>query len=56
VIEVGYLYRDRRKDDRGDGLGRECSACGERRFTLGKDTQASRWDEMTGRQRTAGTA
>ena len=56
VIDVRYLYRDRNKDDRGDDLGRECSACGERRFTLRKDTQGLEVDEMTGPQRTAGTA
>ena len=55
VIDVRYLYRDRNKDDRGD-LGRECSAYGERRFTLGKDGAGFEVDEMTGPQRTAGTA
>ena len=56
VIDVRYLYRDRNKDDRGDGLGRECSAYRERRFTLGKDTQCFEVEEMTGPHRTAGTA
>jgi hypothetical protein len=56
VIDVRYLYRDRNKDDRGDGLGRECSAYGKRRFTLRKDMQGLEVDEMTDPQRTAGTA
>jgi hypothetical protein len=56
VIDVRYLYRDPNKDDRGDGLGQECSAYGGRRFTLRKDPQGLEVDEMTGPQRTAGTA
>ena len=54
VVEVRYLYRDRNKDDRGDGLGRECSNYGERRFTLRKDGAGVEVIEMTGPQRTAG--
>jgi hypothetical protein len=53
VVDVRYLYRDRNKDDRGDGLGRECSNYGERRFTLGKDGAGVEVIEMTGPQRTA---
>jgi hypothetical protein len=48
VIDVRHLYRDRNKDDRGDGLGRECSAYGERRFTLRKDMRGLEVNEMTG--------
>jgi hypothetical protein len=53
VLDVRYLYRDRNKDDRGDGLGRECSDYGERRFTLQKDGAGFEVLEMTGPQRTA---
>jgi hypothetical protein len=56
VLDVRYLYRDRNKDDRGDGLGRECSNYGERRFTLDKDGAGFEVLEMTGPQRTAGMA
>jgi hypothetical protein len=56
VVDVRYLYRDRNKDDRGDGLGRECSAYGERRFTLGKGAAGVEVLDMTGPQRTARTA
>jgi hypothetical protein len=56
VVDVRYLYRDRNKDDRGDGLGRECSNYGERRFTLRKDGAGVEVIEMTGPQRTAGMA
>ena len=55
VVDVRYLYRDRSRDDQ-DGLGRDCSAYSERRFTLGKDAEAIEVLEMTGPQRTAGTA
>jgi hypothetical protein len=48
VLDVRYLYRDRNKDDRGDGLGRECTDYGERRFTLGKDATGFEVLEMTG--------
>ena len=56
VLDVRYLYRDRNKDDRGDGLGRECSDYGERRFTLQKDGAGLEVLKMTGPQRTAGMA
>jgi hypothetical protein len=56
VVNVRYLYRDRNKDDRGDGLGRECSNYGERRFTLRKDGAGVEVIEMTGAQRTPGMA
>jgi hypothetical protein len=56
VVDVRYLYRDRNKDDRGDGLGRECTNYGERRFTLSKDDADFEVIEMTGPQRTAGMA
>ena len=56
VLDVRYLYRDRNKDDRGDGLGRECSDYGERRFSLRKDGAGFEVLEMSGPQRTAGTA
>jgi hypothetical protein len=55
VLDVRYLYRDRNKDDRGDGLGRECSNYGERRFTLRKDGAGFEVLGMTGPQRTART-
>ena len=48
VLDVRYLYRDRNKDDRGDGLGRECSDYGERRFTLRKDATGFQVLGMTG--------
>ena len=48
VLDVRYYYRDRFKDDRGDGLGRECTGYGERRFTLGKDPARIDVLEMTG--------
>jgi hypothetical protein len=56
VVDVRYLYRDRNKDDRGDGLGRECSDYGERRFTLRKAGPGFEVLEMTGPQRTGTTA
>ena len=56
VLDVRYLYRDRNKDDRGDGLGRECSDYGERRFTLQKDGAGFEVLEMTGPKRTVGMA
>lgn len=56
VLDVRYLYRDRNRDDRGDGLGRECSDYGERRFTLHQDATGFEVVEMTGPQRTARTA
>ena len=56
VVDVRYLYRDRNKDDRGDGLGRECSGYGERRFTLGQSAAGIEVLDMTGSQRSAGTA
>jgi hypothetical protein len=54
VLDIRYLYRDRNKDDRGDGLGRECSNYGERRFTLRKGGVRFEVLEMTGPQHTAG--
>jgi hypothetical protein len=56
VVEVRYLYRDRNRDDRGDGLGRECSGYGERRFTLGKGATGPEVLDMTEPQRTSATA
>jgi hypothetical protein len=56
VVDVRYLYRDRNKDDRGDGLGRECSDYGERRFTLRKAGAGFEVLDMTGPQRTAARA
>jgi hypothetical protein len=56
VVDVRYLYRDRNKDDRGDGLGRECSDYGERHFTLGKGVTGLEVLDMTGPQRTSGSA
>ena len=56
VLDVRYLYRDRNKDDRGDGLGRECSNYGERRFTLRKDGAGIEVLDMTGPQRLPGMA
>jgi hypothetical protein len=56
VIDVRYLCRDRNKNARGDGLGRECSDYGKRRFTLVKGAQGREEVEMTGSQRTAGMA
>jgi hypothetical protein len=48
VVDVRYLYRDRNKDDRGEGLGRECSDYGERRFTLRQDATGFEVVGMTG--------
>jgi hypothetical protein len=56
VIAVRYLYRDRNKDDRGDGFGRECSDYGERRFTFRKAGPGFEVLEMSGPQRTAARA
>ena len=56
VVDVRYLSRDRDKDDRGDGLGRECSDYGERRFTLRKAGECFEVLDMTGAQRAAARA
>jgi hypothetical protein len=56
VIDVRYLYHDRKKNARGDGLGRECCYYGERRFTFVEEAQGFEKVEMTGSQRTAGMA
>lgn len=37
VLDVRYLYRDRLKDDNGNGIGSECVAYAARQFTLEKD-------------------
>jgi hypothetical protein len=55
VVDVRYLYRDRNKDDRGDG-GRECSDYGERRFTLRKAGEGFQMLDMSGPQRAAASA
>lgn len=36
VLDVRYLYRDRFKDDRSNGVGSECTGYAERQFTLAK--------------------
>ncbi len=41
VLDVSYFYRDRFKDDRGNGIGRECSAFATREFTLAKGGAAA---------------
>jgi hypothetical protein len=56
VVDVRYLYRDRNKDDRGDGLGRECTNYGERRFTLARGATGLEVLDMTGPQHSTGTA
>jgi hypothetical protein len=43
VIDGRYLYRDRNKDDRGNGLGRECSASASVASRSAKTRRASRW-------------
>ena len=48
VVDVRYLYRDRFKDDRGNGMGRECSGYAGRRFTLAKTDAGIDVVEMTG--------
>ena len=48
VVDVRYFYRDRFKNDRGDGVGRECTGYGERRFTLAKSDSGIEVVEMTG--------
>ena len=48
VLDVRYLYRDRSKDDGGNGIGRECSGYEERRFTLGKSGARVEVLDMTG--------
>ena len=48
VVDVRYLYRDRFKDDRGNGMGRECSGYAGRRFTLAKTDAGITVVEMTG--------
>jgi hypothetical protein len=37
VLDARYLYRDRFKDDRSNGIGRECIGYAEREFTLTKE-------------------
>lgn len=55
VVDLGYLYRDRNRDDT-DGFGRECTRYAERRFML-RDTGAGlEVVEMSGPQRAGGTA
>jgi hypothetical protein len=53
VVDVRYLYRDRNKDDRGDGLGRECTGYAERRFTVHDGAAGIEVLDMTGPQRAA---
>jgi hypothetical protein len=48
VVDVRYFYRDRFKDDRGDGIGRECTGYAGRRFTLAKSDAGVAVVEMTG--------
>jgi hypothetical protein len=36
VLDVSYLYRDRFKNDRSNGIGRECTGFATREFTLEK--------------------
>jgi hypothetical protein len=36
VLDARYFYRDRLKDDRSDGVGRDCTGYAERQFTLAK--------------------
>jgi hypothetical protein len=48
VVDVRYFYRDRFKDDGGNGLGRECTGYAERRFTLAKSDSGIEVVEMTG--------
>ena len=48
VVDVRYLYRDRFKDDRDNGMGRECSGYAGRRFTLAKTDAGIDVVEMTG--------
>jgi hypothetical protein len=48
VVDARYFYRDRFKDDGGDGFGRECTGYGERRFTLAKSDAGVEVVEMTG--------
>jgi hypothetical protein len=37
VLDARYLYRDRFKDDRSNGIGRECTGYAAREFTLTKE-------------------
>ena len=48
VLDVRYLYRDRNRDDLGDGFARACTSYAERRFTLGKDGPGFAVIGMTG--------
>jgi hypothetical protein len=48
LVDVRYLYRDRNRDDLGDGLGRACTNYGERRFTLRKEGAGVEVIDMTG--------
>jgi hypothetical protein len=48
VVDARYLYRDRFKDDRDNGMGRECSGYAGRRFTLAKSDAGIAVVEMTG--------
>ena len=52
VVDVRYLYRDRLKDDRDGGFGRECTGYAGRRFTLAKNAAGGvEVLEMTGPRR-----
>ena len=53
ALEVGYLYRDRRKND---GLVQECVGYDERRFTLAKSAAGIEMLNMTGPQHGAGSS
>jgi hypothetical protein len=48
VVDARYFYRDRFKDDGGNGLGRECTGYAERRFTLANSDAGVAVVEMTG--------
>ena len=49
VVDARYFYRDRFKDDTGDGgFGRECTGYADRRFTLARSGAGVQVVEMTG--------
>lgn len=48
VVDARYLYRDRFIDDSADGIGRECTGYGERRFVLAEGPAGVEVVEMSG--------
>ena len=47
MLDVRYFYRDRFKDDGGNGIGRECTGFAARQFTLAKTDAGLQVVEMS---------